>query len=143
MMIHFYIPVEMFKQFFGILVGFIALVVFSFLLWVWNYNQKWMDDHVGTMEEYEEAFISALLKMLAYLAFSFPISMLMVVGASTYVHHHPSWYVPLLLFTVLVPLAITFYLVVLPLCRLGFAIAKLGAISINDYMKEKYPLRYL
>jgi hypothetical protein len=142
-MTHIYIPDEKIGILIFMLLGTIALCMFSVFLWAFNIKQKWLNDHEQIVEEYEDAFKSAMWKIFAWLLFSLPVSMLMVVGASTYVHLHPTWRISLILFTMLVPVAIMFYLVFFPLCKLGFAIAKIGAIYINDYMKWKYPLKYL
>jgi hypothetical protein len=127
------------------LVGIFAVVFLaglSLLTWMANRKSRWLKEIDQLEKKFDASLKDAVWKMFAYLIFAAPVTILMLVGSSTMVTTHPSWYVPLLLLNVIVPIVIMGYFTLFPLMRLCFASAGLGAVTIDGYVKEHYPLNY-
>jgi 1-acyl-sn-glycerol-3-phosphate acyltransferase len=120
----------------------VILALWSFAYWVSGRKRRWLKNYKMLEENFNHELKSAVWKMFAYLLFAAPVTILMLVGANTLVATHPSWYVPLLLLMVFAPITLMVYFVLYPLVRLCSRFAALGAVAIDEYVKQKYPLDY-
>ena len=110
---------------------------------IWNATRKTgeLNDIERATDRFNSALKTAIYRSLLYLLAIIPL-ILMVIGASTLVEINSNWYPWLVILVLWISLATFVFGICIPLIYLIYSICVLGAIAIDQYVKNNYPLKH-
>lgn len=119
---------------------FIVIAGMSYVIWQSFRKTGGLEDIEGIKSKHDRAVSKAWWVSIGYLA-SIPFQELCFIGCLTVLASNPSWYYPLVIGSIFLPVAIMFYVAWILMCEVT-TFAFVGAVAIDAYIAKEYPLRY-